>query len=82
MLAATDIVAFVPAQDLAKARAFYEGVLGLHFVKDDGFALMLDANGLRCGSRKCPWSKDPEGNTLSITEPGEMALDRDTTTHT
>src|ERR1700685_4032523 len=46
MLGSTDIVAFVPTKDTEKARAFYEGVLGLRFVKDDGFALVLDANGI------------------------------------
>jgi catechol 2,3-dioxygenase-like lactoylglutathione lyase family enzyme len=46
MLGSIDIVAFVPTKDTEKARAFYEGVLGLRFVKDDGFALVLDANGI------------------------------------
>jgi catechol 2,3-dioxygenase-like lactoylglutathione lyase family enzyme len=46
MLGAIDIVAFVPTRDSGKARSFYEGVLGLRFVKDDGFALVLDANGI------------------------------------
>lgn len=46
MLGSTDIVAFVPIKDSDRARAFYEGVLGLRFVKDDGFALVLDANGI------------------------------------
>jgi catechol 2,3-dioxygenase-like lactoylglutathione lyase family enzyme len=46
MLGSTNIVAFVPTKDPVKARAFYEGVLGLRFVKDDGFALVLDANGI------------------------------------
>jgi catechol 2,3-dioxygenase-like lactoylglutathione lyase family enzyme len=46
MLGSTDIVAFVPTKDSAKARAFYEGVLGLRFVNDDGFAMVLDANGI------------------------------------
>jgi catechol 2,3-dioxygenase-like lactoylglutathione lyase family enzyme len=46
MLGSTNIVAFVPTKDSAKARAFYEGVLGLRFVKDDGFAMVLDANGI------------------------------------
>jgi catechol 2,3-dioxygenase-like lactoylglutathione lyase family enzyme len=45
MLGSTKIVGFVPTRDFAKARAFYEGVLGLRFVKDDGFALVFDANG-------------------------------------
>jgi catechol 2,3-dioxygenase-like lactoylglutathione lyase family enzyme len=46
MLGSTNIVAFVPTTDAARARAFYEGVLGLRFVKDDGFAMVLDANGI------------------------------------
>jgi len=46
MLASTNIVAFVPTKDAEKARAFYEGLLGLRFIKDDGFALVLDANGI------------------------------------
>jgi catechol 2,3-dioxygenase-like lactoylglutathione lyase family enzyme len=46
MLGSTDIIAFVPTKDSDKARDFYEGALGLRFVKDDGFALVLDANGI------------------------------------
>jgi catechol 2,3-dioxygenase-like lactoylglutathione lyase family enzyme len=46
MLGSTNIVAFIPTKDAEKARAFYEGVLGLRFVKDDGFAIVLDANGI------------------------------------
>jgi catechol 2,3-dioxygenase-like lactoylglutathione lyase family enzyme len=54
MLGSVDIVAFVPTKDAAKARAFYEGVLGLRFVKDDGFALVLDANGIMVRVAKAP----------------------------
>jgi catechol 2,3-dioxygenase-like lactoylglutathione lyase family enzyme len=46
MLGSMKIVAFVPIKDSQKARDFYEGVLGLRFVKDDGFALVFDANGI------------------------------------
>jgi catechol 2,3-dioxygenase-like lactoylglutathione lyase family enzyme len=46
MLGSTNIVAFVPTRDADKARAFYEGVLGLRFINDDGFALVMDANGI------------------------------------
>jgi len=52
MLGSTNIVAFVPIKDSAKARAFYEGVLGLCFVKDDGFALVLEANGIMVRAAK------------------------------
>jgi catechol 2,3-dioxygenase-like lactoylglutathione lyase family enzyme len=54
MLGAINIVAFVPTRDPEKARAFYEGVLGLRFVKDDGFALVLDANGIMVRVAKAP----------------------------
>ena len=46
MLGSTNIVAFVPTKDAEKARAFYVDVLGLRFIKDDGFAIVLDANGI------------------------------------
>lgn len=46
MLGTTDIIAFVPTTDGAKARAFYEGILGLRFISDDGFALVFNANGI------------------------------------
>ena len=46
MLGSNNIVAFVPTRDAVRARAFYEGVLGLRFVNDDGFAMVLDANGI------------------------------------
>jgi catechol 2,3-dioxygenase-like lactoylglutathione lyase family enzyme len=40
------LVAFVPTIDPARARAFYEGVLGLRLVEDaKPFALVFDANG-------------------------------------
>jgi catechol 2,3-dioxygenase-like lactoylglutathione lyase family enzyme len=45
MLGSATIVAFAPTQDAAKARAFYQGVLGLKLVSEDKFALVFDANG-------------------------------------
>ena len=52
MLGSTNIVAFVPIKDGDKARAFYEGVLGLRFVKDDGFAVVFEANGIMVRAAK------------------------------
>jgi catechol 2,3-dioxygenase-like lactoylglutathione lyase family enzyme len=46
MLSFTKIMAFVPTKDAKQARTFYEGVLGLRFVSEDQFALVLDANGI------------------------------------
>lgn len=122
MLGSADIIGFVPVTDCEKARAFYEGVLGLRLVKDDGFAVVMDVNGIMLrlvkvqaltpaqhtilgwevkgietvvgelqtkgvhferygffqqddlgiwtapGGDKVAWFKDPDGNTLSISE--------------
>jgi catechol 2,3-dioxygenase-like lactoylglutathione lyase family enzyme len=46
MLAFSKIIAFVPTKDAKKARAFYEGLLGLRFVSEDQFALVMDAKGI------------------------------------
>jgi catechol 2,3-dioxygenase-like lactoylglutathione lyase family enzyme len=45
MLNSAGLIAFVPTTDFDKARSFYEGVLGLKFVRNDGFALVMEANG-------------------------------------
>jgi len=45
MLGSSSITAFVATKDAAKAKAFYEGALGLKLVTDDSFALIFDANG-------------------------------------
>jgi catechol 2,3-dioxygenase-like lactoylglutathione lyase family enzyme len=54
MLGTKDIVAFLPTTDYDKARAFFEGVLGLRFVSNDGFAMVLDANGTMIRISKVP----------------------------
>jgi predicted enzyme related to lactoylglutathione lyase len=40
-----DLVAFVPATDLDRARAFYEGVLGLTVTEHSRVAVAFDVNG-------------------------------------
>jgi len=45
MLSTSHIVAFIPTADSQRARSFYEDTLGLRFISDDAFALVLDANG-------------------------------------
>ena len=45
MLANTPLITFIPTRDAAAARTFYEGLLGLRFISDDQFALVMDANG-------------------------------------
>jgi len=46
MLSFSKIIAFVPTKDAEKARAFYEGLLGLRFISEDQFALVMDAKGI------------------------------------
>src|SRR6202521_1697361 len=64
MLGSMNIVAFVPTRDSAKARSFYEGVLGLRFIKDDGFAMVLDANGIMIRVAKAPEFKPAQFTIL------------------
>ncbi|MGA2537855.1 MAG: VOC family protein [Terracidiphilus sp.] len=46
ILGTSKLMAFAPVTDPARARAFYEGVLGLRLVEDEApFALVFDANG-------------------------------------
>jgi len=54
MLGDQNIVAFVPTSDFSRAKAFYQGKLGLEFKYQDGFALVLDANGIRLRIAKVP----------------------------
>ena len=126
MLGTHELVAFLATRDAVRARAFYEGVLGLSLVEDSGFALVFDARGTRLRIQKVDelrphpftalgwqvpridevvdhlahkgvtferfpgmdqdargiwrspsgarvaWFKDPDGNTLSVTEPSSQ----------
>ena len=45
MLGSADLIAFVPTRDPAKARNFYEKILGLIFISEDPFALVFNAHG-------------------------------------
>lgn len=45
MLQSARLVAFVPTSDFEKARSFYEGVLGLKFLSQDPFALVMETIG-------------------------------------
>jgi catechol 2,3-dioxygenase-like lactoylglutathione lyase family enzyme len=45
MLGASQLVAFVATTDAARARTFYEDVLGLRLVEDEAFALVFASGG-------------------------------------
>ena|SRR5258708_3598067 len=52
MLAASNLMAFLATTDSARARAFYEGILGLHFVSEDDFAVVYDVRGIELRLQK------------------------------
>jgi catechol 2,3-dioxygenase-like lactoylglutathione lyase family enzyme len=52
MLGGFNLIAFLATTDAARARAFYEGVLGLRFVSDDDFAVVYDAKGIELRLQK------------------------------
>jgi catechol 2,3-dioxygenase-like lactoylglutathione lyase family enzyme len=45
MISEGEVMGFIPTVDAARARSFYEGVLGLRFVSDDSFALVVQSQG-------------------------------------
>ena len=127
MLGSCDVIIFVATTEPARARGFYENVLGLRLVAGEPFALVFDANGttLRVqkvqeltparhtvlgwmvpdiigavtelaregvtferfeglaqddlgiwtapSGAKVAWFRDPDGNTLSLTQSGSGA---------
>ena len=64
MLGSKRIMAFIPTRDTTKARSFYEGVLGLRFVSEDGHALVLDANGIMVRVTRVPEFKPQQFTIL------------------
>src|ERR1700759_5268909 len=46
------LIAFLATTDSAKARVFYESVLGLRFVSEDGFAVVYDVQGIELRLQK------------------------------
>lgn len=45
MLSESEIMGFIPTKDGAKARSFYVDNLGLRFISDDRFALVVESHG-------------------------------------
>jgi len=45
MLTHNPLIAFIPTKDRPSARHFYEDLLGLRFLSEDPFALVMEANG-------------------------------------
>jgi catechol 2,3-dioxygenase-like lactoylglutathione lyase family enzyme len=52
MMDGSSLIGFAAITDSARARAFYEGVLGLRFVSEDDFAVVYDAQGIELRLQK------------------------------
>jgi catechol 2,3-dioxygenase-like lactoylglutathione lyase family enzyme len=74
MLSNHKIVALVPISDGDKARSFYVDKLGLKFLSDDGFAIVLDANGNKVRLTKMKEVK-PQPFTVLGWETADIAAD-------
>jgi len=46
MLASAKLIGFIPTRDPQKSREFYVRTLGLRFVSEDHFAIVVDSNGM------------------------------------
>ena len=64
MLASANMIGFIPTKDYDKARAFYEGKLGLEFVSLDKFALVMNAGGRMIRITKVPNYTPLQGTIL------------------
>ena len=47
MLSNYGIIGFIPSKDAGRARLFYETVLGLRVISEDGFAVVVESKGTR-----------------------------------
>ncbi len=62
MLNTSDVIAFVATTNAERARAFYEGTLGLTLLEDNPFAVVFDAHGVMLRVQKVQ-SFDPAPHT-------------------
>ncbi len=74
MLSDNKIVALVPISEGEKARSFYVDKLGLKFLSDDGFAIVVDANGNKVRLTKMKEVK-PQPFTVLGWETDDIAAD-------
>ncbi len=63
LLDSASVIGFIPTTDFRRAKAFYEGKLGLRFVSRDAFALVLESGGTTVRIAKAPGFK-PAGFTI------------------
>jgi len=79
MLESCDLVAFVGAADLDRARAFYEGVLGLPVTERTDFACVFDSGGTMLRVTAVPAVAQPGYTVLGWRVPDITATVRELT---
>jgi len=79
MLESCDLVAFVGAADLDRARAFYEGVLGLPVTERTDFACVFDSGGTMLRVTAVPAVAQPGYTVLGWRVPDITAVVRELT---
>ena len=77
MLGDSELVAFLATTDAARARAFYEGVLGLRLVSDDPFAVVFSVRGVELRLQKVPQLNPQPHTALGWSVAGIDKLVRD-----
>ena len=77
MLESCDLVAFVGAADLDRARAFYEGVLGLPVTERTDFACVFDSGGTMLRVTAVPAVAQPGYTVLGWRVPDITAVVRE-----
>ena len=79
MLESCDLVAFVGAADLDRARSFYEGVLGLPVTERTDFACVFDSGGTMLRVTAVPAVAQPGYTVLGWRVPDITAVVRELT---
>jgi catechol 2,3-dioxygenase-like lactoylglutathione lyase family enzyme len=64
MLGDSKAVAFATVFDLDRARAFYEGMIGLKVISQDAFAVLAEAGGVQVRISKAPMVVVPQPFTV------------------
>jgi catechol 2,3-dioxygenase-like lactoylglutathione lyase family enzyme len=79
MLGSRDLIAFVATTDLDRARAFYEGVLGLPVTEHTDFACVFDSGGTMLRVTAAPSVAQPGYTVLGWRVAGITAVVRELT---
>lgn len=46
MIPGNKVIGFIPTQDAERSLSFYQDILGLRFIGDDSFAIVMESNGV------------------------------------